>query len=129
VKEEQESDTVGAVRRLARRALVLAIARYVAERPAAQPLARSWLDEDELPLLAAPARELAEDADEGLAELAQVEARLRRDEELWQTRRVDVVNARLTLQAARSGTFGTAVGMFRDFLRDAGEEPQTLDIH
>ena len=124
-----DAGTVRAVRRLARRALALAIARYASTRPDAKPLARTWLRKNEERLLRQPADELAAAAEEGLAELAEVEDQLRKDEELWETRRVDVVQARKTLQAARSGAFGTAVGMFLDFLREAGEKPKTLDIH
>jgi hypothetical protein len=112
-----------------RRALALAIARYVSAHRSAAGLAHKWLDEDERLLLDTSADALESAADEALSSLDDWEVSARADREKWETVRVPAVLTRLTLQSARSGSFETAAGPLADFLRDAGEKPQTLDVH
>lgn len=112
-----------------RRALALAIARYVSAHPSAKEQAHKWLDDDQRSLLELASGELAAAALEELGSLDRWEEGARADRETWERVRVSAVLARLTLQSARSGSFDSAAGPLADFLRDAGEAPQTLDVH
>jgi hypothetical protein len=49
--------------------------------------------------------------------------------DLYETRRMDYLNAMLALQSARSGSFRTATGALHDFLSDVGTPGERLDIH
>ena len=112
-----------------RRALALAIARYVNTHPSANQQAQGWLDDDERSLLTDSAAELEAKASDELDSLERWVTHAREDREQWETVRVSAVQARLTLQSARTGSFESATGPLADFLRDVGETPQALDIH
>jgi len=90
---------------------------------------RGWLDDDERSLLTDSAAELEAKASDELDSLERWVTHAREDREQWETVRVSAVQARLTLQSARTGSFESATGPLADFLRDVGETPQALDIH
>jgi hypothetical protein len=48
--------------------------------------------------------------------------------ELYESRRLDSVHARVNPQSARSGAFATAARPLADFLRDVGAKPEVLEL-
>lgn len=111
-------------------ALVLAVARYLHDHPDAPDAASAWLDGADRDLRDLATEDLASTATERLDLLDALRAEVdSHGGSLAEELRVDLAHARLHLQSARSGSFDTAVGPLRDFLADAGEAPQDLDIH
>jgi hypothetical protein len=116
---------------LAADALALAVARYLAGSPEARErVPAAWLGRGADAWSRRTVAELEAEADHRLAVLGSWELAARElDPALWEERRVDAVIARLQLEAARSGAFGSAAGALADFLRDAGAAPARLDVH
>lgn len=113
---------------LASGALSLAVARYLHDHPeAAQKVNSAWIDDEVERWRTRDADEIGDEATHRLEVLEPwVEEAQREDPELFETRRLDSVHARMALQSARSGAFGTAAGPLADFLTEAGEQPDTL---
>ena len=109
-------------------ALSLAVARYLHDHPeAAQKVNSAWIDDEVERWRARGADDIGDEATHRLEVLEPwVEEAQREDPELFETRRLDSVHARMALQSARSGAFGTAAGPLADFLTEAGEQPDTL---
>jgi len=117
-------------RALLQRSLSLAVARYLHDHPDAPPAAQGWLEGDDRSLVEGAVEDISGQATARLGELdALQQAFAGAGPELREERRVDLAHARLNLQSARSGSFGTAAGMLRDFLVDAGESPDDFSIH
>ena len=112
-------------------ALSLAVARYLHDVPAAREHApAAWLGRGAAEWSARPLAEIEREADHRLAVLDAWEHAVRELEpELWEDRRPDALIARLQLQSARSGAFGSAAGALADFLRAVGAEHRALDVH
>jgi hypothetical protein len=112
-------------------ALSLAVARYLHDVPAARERAPSaWLGHGAAQWSARSTAEIVREADHRLAVLDAWEHDAReRDPELWEQRRAEAAIARLQLQSARSGAFGSAAGALADFLRAVGAEHRMLDVH
>ncbi|MGD8805582.1 MAG: hypothetical protein PVH65_07010 [Chloroflexota bacterium] len=110
-------------------ALTLGIARYIQENPEARAAAGEWLDEEVEAWIARPTTDIKEEATSRLDALETWETRAKdRYPEAWESDRLTYVHAKLTLQGARSGSFDTATGSFRDFLLDVGAAPDDLAI-
>ena len=111
--------------------LTLAIARYLQNAGRKQrKRVKSWVDSDVEAWTNRSADDIAAEATHRLEVLDSWQTDVQEHEpETWETRRIDAVHTRMNLQAARSGSFATAAGSFADFLRDAGESPETLDLH
>lgn len=118
------------IRVLAGSSLSLAVARFVHDRPEARDRAAPvWLDTDTEAWSARSTEEIEREAAHRLDVLEAWEREVQDDDpELAETRRIDALHARLNLQSARSGAFGTAAGPLRDFLRSVGEEPDALNL-
>lgn len=110
--------------------LVLAIRRHLLENPAAAPAAEPWLGSLGANWDDADRDEVEEAAVRLLEERNSLEERVQAEAaEVAETHRIELLHTRLNLEAARTGSFATAAGMLRDYLADAGEPPQELDIH
>ncbi len=125
-----EAAEVSEIRALAASALGLAVARYLNEDPNAVPRAGVWLDAEADRWRQRPRDDIAAEAERRLVELEAWKERVQEQRPaLYETRRMDAVNATLALQSARSGSFGTASGPLLDFLSEVGTPGQRLDIH
>jgi hypothetical protein len=124
------SDLEGQIKALRGAALTLAVARYLDDHPdAVEKAGPIWADEDVEEWRGRSAEEIGAEATQRLEQLEQwVEDAQEQDPELYETRRIDSVHARMALQSARSGAFGTAAGPLADFLRQVGAEPDTLHL-
>jgi hypothetical protein len=110
-------------------ALMLGIARYVQEHPEAREKASEWLDAETEGWAARSTAAIQEEATRRLEALEAWEQQVAGTfPEVWETERLTYVHAKLTLQGARSGSFETATGGFRDFLLDAGASVDDLAI-
>lgn len=110
--------------------LVLAIRRHVLDNPAAEGAAEPWLGALDMSWSDADREEVTEAAGRLLEERDDLEAQVTAaDPGVAESHRIELVHTGLNLQAARTGSFATAAGMLRDYLVDAGEPPQELDIH
>lgn len=106
----------------------LAIARYLRDHPDARGRVNAaWLDAEVEQWAARDADAIGAEATHRLDVLEQwAEDAQSEDPASYETRRLDSVHARMALQSARSGAFGTAAGPLADFLTQAGEQPDTL---
>jgi len=113
---------------LASGAQSLAIARYLHDHPDAHgKVNQAWIDDEVERWQGRDPNEFGDEATHRLEVLEKwVEEAQRDDPELYETRRIDSVHARMALQSARSGAFGTAAGPLADFLTQAGAQPDTL---
>jgi hypothetical protein len=111
--------------------LTLAMARYLQDAGRKQrKRVKAWVDADVEAWTARSPDDIAAEATHRLEVLDSWQTDVQEHEpDTWETRRIDAVHARMNLQSARSGSFATAAGSFADFLRDAGEQPETLDLH
>lgn len=125
------SELANQIRALSRGALALAVARYVSEHPEARERAHPiWIDTGVEAWSGRDAEAIAREAARRLEELDAWERDApRQDPELWEEHRLDALHARLNLQSAGSGAFGTAAGPLADFLRAVGAAPDRLDLH
>jgi cobalamin biosynthesis Mg chelatase CobN len=124
------SELEGQIRTLAAGALSLAVARYLHDnRKARKKASGAWLDAEAEDWSERSPEEIAAEATHRLDVLEQwVEDAQQEDPELYESRRLDSVHARMNLQSARSGAFGTAAGPLADFLREVGAKPETLEL-
>jgi hypothetical protein len=118
------------VEELGRGGLLLAVARYLRDHPDAEGRVEDWLDESVETWRHKSVTEIQAEATRRLSQLeswaehAQQEA-----PSVWDEERITYAHAKLALQSARSGAFGTAAGSLQDFLKAAGAPAQSLDIH
>ena len=98
--------------------LSLAVARYLKDHPDAVEKAGAWLDDEAREWMARPVDAIRAEATRGLEALEEGEMD-----------RVELLQAQLNFQSARSGSFATASGSLVDFLTDMGEEVDVLDEH
>jgi hypothetical protein len=125
-----EAADVAEIREFSSRALSLAVARYLSDDPNAVPRAGMWLDSNADLWRRRPADEIAAEATRLLDLLESWQERISEERpELFETRRIDYLNAKLTLQSARSGSFATGAGSLNDFLAAVGTPGERLDIH
>lgn len=121
---------VAEIRALSARAQSLAVARYLSDHPDAAPRAGVWLDGEADRWRERPAGEIALEAQRVLDDLEAWAERVREERpEMYETRRMDYVNAKLALQSAASGAFGASAGPLSDFLARVGAPSDRLDIH
>lgn len=122
------SDLEDELHALAARSQSLAIARYLQAHPdARERVDATWLDSEVERWSQQPTEEIEQEAARRLDELDEWEGAAEvADRELWETRRPDALHARSNLASARSGAFGTAEGSLADFLRAAGDQPNSL---
>jgi hypothetical protein len=115
---------------LAAGSLSLAVARYLHDHSRARwKVNRVWIDDEVKRWRKQGTDEIAHEATARLERLEQWEQAAPDEEpELYETRRIDAVHAKLNLQSARSGQFGTAAGPLADFLRNAGASVDTLQL-
>jgi hypothetical protein len=112
-----------------RAALTLGIARYIKDNPEAREAAAEWLDDGVEDWAARPTAEIQAEVTGRLEELEAWGEGAQSDyPEVWESERLTYVHAKLTMQAAHSGSFDTATGSFRDFLFDVGAAPDDLAI-
>ena len=113
---------------LASGAQSLSVARYLHDHPDARDKVNpAWIDDEVERWAARGPDEIGAEASHRLEVLEQwFDEAPREDPELFETRRIDGVHARMALQSARSGAFGTAAGPLATFLRQAGETPDQL---
>ena len=124
------SGLVDRIRGLTRRARSLAVARYVHDNPDARSRVNPvWVDDDVQAWAVRSPEEIAVEAQSRLNALDAWEADARVEPDILETRRIDLLHARLALAAAKTGSFATASGALADFLREAGSEPDILDVH
>jgi hypothetical protein len=110
--------------------LALAVARYLRDHPDAVSDAGVWVDREVEARMAQPVEALQEEAAERLEALEDWKERAQDENPaVWETGRVDYLQAQLHLQSARSGSFATASGSLADFLMSVGEEVDVLDEH
>ena len=125
-----EAADVAEIRLLSSRAQSLAVARYLSDDPNAVPRAGIWLDGDADHWRQRPVEEIAAEATRLLDQLESWRERIGEERpQLAETRHMEYMNAKLALQSARSGSFGTAAGPLHDFLSDVGTPGERLDIH
>ncbi len=124
------SDLEQQIDALASGSLSLAVARYLHDHGRARwKVNRAWLDDEVKQWRKRSEAEIGQEAAARLERLEQWEQDVKLGEpELWETRRIDAVHARMNLQSARSGAFGTAAGPLADFLRQAGASVETLQL-
>lgn len=126
----REAADVAEIRGLSSRAQSLAVARYLSDDPNAVPRAGIWLDGEADRWRQCPAEEIAAEASRLLDQLEAWEEHMSEERpQVYETRRMDALNAKLALQSARSGSFATAAGPLSDFLADVGTPGERLDIH
>jgi len=115
---------------LGRNALNLAIARYLIDHPEASERAGDWVDPPVEAWEARPIGDLGAEATRLLDELESWKNKAEADApDLWSRERQAYTIAKMTLQSARSGAFGSSSGPLHDFLRQVGAGSQRLDFH
>jgi hypothetical protein len=115
---------------LGRGALSLAVARYLKDHPDAEKGVEDWLDESVESWRRKSVSEMQAEATRRLDNLEKWAKQAQQDgPTTWEQERITYAHAKLALQSARSGAFGTAAGSLNDFLKAAGARPQSLDIH
>lgn len=115
---------------LGRGALTLAVARYLKDHPDAEARVEDWVDESVESWLAKPVSEIQAEATRRLDQLEAWAKQAQREKpDIWEQERITYAHAKLALQSARSGAFGTAAGSLHDFLAAAGARTEILDIH
>jgi hypothetical protein len=115
---------------LAADALSLAIARYLKDHPEAADAAADWKTATVERCREKPLKELQEAATKRLARLDELEAQIEAGQPgLWELLRLAFLHARMNLQSARSGSFGTASGSLYSFLSKLGVPVDNFDIH
>jgi hypothetical protein len=118
------------IRALAAHAQSLAVARYLSDDPNAAARAGAFLDADAEQWRSRGAAAIAADAASTLEALeAWAEHARAEHPDLFETRRLDYVHAKLALGSAATGAFGTAAGPLYDFLQLMGTARDRLDIH
>jgi hypothetical protein len=120
----------GDIRSLAAHAQSLAVARYLSEHPDAAGQAGAFLDGDAETWRSRGVEAIAQEA-ASTREALEAWAERAKDgrPDLFETRRMDYVHAKMAVGSANTGGFGTAAGPLSDFLASVGEEPDRLDIH
>jgi hypothetical protein len=109
--------------------LQLAIARYLKDHPDLVAQASAWVDPTIEHWAARPVSEIAGEATRRLDRLEAWRERTRAQyPDVWETDRTEYLEAKLALQSARSGSFDTAMGSLREFLRSVGAQPMALNI-
>lgn len=117
------------IRALSSRALSLAVGRYLSAEPDAIERAGHWLDAEADRWRARPAGDIADAASAVLEDLEAWAERMREQRpQVFETRRMDYVNAKLAGQSASSGSFETSTGPLSDFLSKVGKPSARLDI-
>jgi hypothetical protein len=115
---------------LGRDGLTLAVARYLKDHSDAEARVEDWLDESVENWRKKPVSEIQAEATRKLDQLESwAKQAQQEDPETWERERITYAHAKLALQSARSGAFGTAAGSLQDFLTAAGAPAQRLDIH
>ncbi len=118
------------MREQSRGAVSLAIARYAQEHPEAREAAEAWADPAVATFLKMSVNEISGEAARRLDQLAKWEERARKEfPQVWEQDRVNVLQAELSLQSARTGHYETAAGGLHDFLFDVGAQVEELDEH
>lgn len=118
------------VEALAADSLSLTIARYLIDHPEATSTAGDWKTTTVERWMEKPPNELQHEATKQLARLDELEQQINSEQpELWEPLRVGFVHAKLNLQSARSGFFGTASGSLYGFLSALGVAVDNFDIH
>jgi hypothetical protein len=117
---------VAGIRAAARDALRLGVARYLTDHPGVEA-GEPWVRDEVVAWRDRGAEAIAAEAERRLAELEDWRRAAERTS-VWQTRSVEYNHARMTLQSARTGSFGSAAGPFVDFLRDVGEPVDELEV-
>ena len=114
---------------LAQGALALAVARYLHDHPRKRRKAKGWIDAEVDEWRERDPEAIGAEASHRLDVLEEwVEEAKEQEPDVYETRRIDSVHARMALQSARSGAFGTAAGSLADFLRAVGERPDELQL-
>ena len=124
----QRSALASRAQQFGRSALSLAVARYLKDHPAAEQHVEDWLDDSVDLWRTKSVSEIRTEATRLLDSLESWQAQ-QQDPQIWEEQCITYAHAKLALQSARSGAFGTAAGSLRDFLTAAGARPQSLDIH